>query len=101
MINHHYCQVCDSSISEWKRNAIDNQENKIDLCNDCGYAFINPRPTLEFISRISDEALLKRIPNFLLFTLPIVKILVSDIFDILYIGIMINIYARNDKCVEF
>jgi SAM-dependent methyltransferase len=52
----------------------------------------------EFISRIPDEALLKRIPNFLLFTLPIVKILVSaifKIFDILHIGIMINIYARK------
>ena len=63
MINHHYCQVCDSTISEWKRKAIDNQEYKIDLCNDCGYAFINPRPTLEFISNyyanfhISDEVI--------------------------------------------
>ena len=63
MINHHYCQVCDSTISEWKRKAIDNQEYKIDLCNDCGYSFINPRPTLEFISNyyanfhISDEVI--------------------------------------------
>ncbi len=63
MINHNSCPVCDSSIFEWKRKVIDNQEYKIDLCNYCGYSFINPRPTLEFISnyyanfRISDEAI--------------------------------------------
>ena len=53
---------------------------------------------VEFISRIPDEALLKRIPNFLLFTLPVLKIAISfifKIFDILHIGIMINIYARK------
>jgi 2-polyprenyl-3-methyl-5-hydroxy-6-metoxy-1,4-benzoquinol methylase len=63
MINDNFCPVCESSISEWKRKIIDNQEYKIDLCNDCGYAFINPRPTQEFISKyyetfnISDEVI--------------------------------------------
>ncbi len=61
MINYDYCPICGSSTVEWKRKVIDNQEYKIDLCSGCGYAFINPRPTLEFISNyyanfhISDE----------------------------------------------
>ena len=61
MINHNCCPVCSSSIVEWKRKVSDNQEYKIDLCNGCGYVFINPRPTLDFLSNyyanshISDE----------------------------------------------
>jgi len=61
MINHNYCPVCDLSIVEWKRKLIADQEYKIDMCNGCGYAFVNPRPTLKFLSEyyanfhISDE----------------------------------------------
>jgi 2-polyprenyl-3-methyl-5-hydroxy-6-metoxy-1,4-benzoquinol methylase len=62
MINDSYCPICSSSIVEWKTKVADDQEYKIDLCNSCRYVFINPRPTLEFISNyyanfhISDEA---------------------------------------------
>lgn len=61
MTNYKFCPVCESGISEWKRKLIDSQEYKIDLCNVCGYSFVNPRPSLEFISnyytnfKISDE----------------------------------------------
>ena len=62
MINDSYCPICSSSVVEWKTKVADGQEYKIDLCASCRYVFINPRPTLEFISNyyanfhISDEA---------------------------------------------
>tara|TARA_B110000008_G_C16974874_1_gene565434 strand:- start:127 stop:999 length:873 start_codon:yes stop_codon:yes gene_type:complete len=62
MINDSYCPICSSNIAEWKTKVADGKEYKIDLCASCRYVFINPRPTLEFISNyyanfhISDEA---------------------------------------------
>lgn len=52
----------------------------------------------EYISRIPDEALIKRVPKSLLFSAPLLKIFMSIIFklfDIIHVGIMINVYAKK------
>lgn len=43
------CPVCSSSIKTWRVKKVGNENYKLDLCNSCGYAFVNPRPSLDFL----------------------------------------------------
>ncbi len=44
------CPVCSSSIIKtWRIKDVGNEKYKLDLCNSCGYSFINPRPSLSFL----------------------------------------------------
>lgn len=43
------CPVCSGSISTWRSLQADGKSYNMDLCSDCGFAFVNPRPTLGFL----------------------------------------------------
>jgi SAM-dependent methyltransferase len=43
------CPVCSSSIRPWRTKATNYGDFKIDVCSACGFAFVNPRPTLDFL----------------------------------------------------
>ena len=47
----HYemCPICSSSIKEWRVKSVETKKYKLDLCNSCGYVFVNPRPSLSFL----------------------------------------------------
>jgi 2-polyprenyl-3-methyl-5-hydroxy-6-metoxy-1,4-benzoquinol methylase len=44
-----FCPVCSSSIQLWKTKSVEGVDYKIDICKFCGYAFVNPRPSLSFL----------------------------------------------------
>ena len=46
---HNACPVCEGSIGTWRSMMVDSKQYKIDLCSLCGFAFVNPRPSLEFL----------------------------------------------------
>ena len=48
-IVYHACPVCSSPVKNWRvrRNSYGNFQ--IDVCNSCSFAFVNPRPSLEFL----------------------------------------------------
>jgi SAM-dependent methyltransferase len=48
-IHYQDCPICASVISHWRSKQNINNTFNIDKCRKCGYAFVNPRPTLEFI----------------------------------------------------
>jgi len=43
------CPVCSASISKWRVKETRYGSFKIDVCSSCGFAFVNPRPTLDFL----------------------------------------------------
>jgi len=43
------CPVCYSSIKTWKVKNMGNEKYNLDLCESCGYAFVNPRPSFSFL----------------------------------------------------
>lgn len=43
------CPVCESTIDTWRSMKVENVQYNIDLCSECGFAFVNPRPSLEFL----------------------------------------------------
>lgn len=43
------CPVCSKPISAWRVKVSDNIKYNIDLCVSCGYAFVNSRPSLQFL----------------------------------------------------
>jgi SAM-dependent methyltransferase len=43
------CPVCSSSIMTWKVKKVGGETYRLDRCGPCGYAFVNPRPTMEFV----------------------------------------------------
>ena len=47
----HYknCPICSLSIKPWKNKTVNEINYNIDLCGSCGYAFVNPRPSLNFL----------------------------------------------------
>jgi len=49
--NYDNCPICSSRISEWKTKETDTGKYRIDRCVACGYAFVNPRPSFEFLMR--------------------------------------------------
>ena len=47
----HYknCPICSLSIKPWKNKTVNEINYNIDLCGSCGYAFVNPRPSMNFL----------------------------------------------------
>lgn len=43
------CPVCSCSIKTWRAKNVGNHNYRLDLCSSCGYAFVNPRPSLDFL----------------------------------------------------
>lgn len=43
------CPVCSSAIRAWRVKTVGNDKYNLDLCGSCGYCFVNPRPSLEFL----------------------------------------------------
>ena len=43
------CPVCSSSIKRWRVKRVGNDEYNLDLCDSCGYCFVNPRPSFQFL----------------------------------------------------
>jgi 2-polyprenyl-3-methyl-5-hydroxy-6-metoxy-1,4-benzoquinol methylase len=44
-----FCTVCNGAISLWRTKQTSEGPFAIDRCAKCGFAFVNPRPTLEFL----------------------------------------------------
>lgn len=45
------CVICNSAVSRWRSKSTSVGPFAIDRCRGCGYAFVNPRPTLDFLMR--------------------------------------------------
>ncbi len=43
------CPVCASAIRAWREKATSYGRFRIDVCTGCGFAFVNPRPSFEFL----------------------------------------------------
>ena len=43
------CPICSSGIGKWRTKFNRNKEYNIDICQACGYAFVNPRPSFDFL----------------------------------------------------
>jgi len=43
------CPVCDGSFKIWRTKVVMEEKYNIDRCKTCGYAFVNPRPSLDFL----------------------------------------------------
>lgn len=44
-----YCPICSSSIFKWKIKETETESYRIDRCSLCGFAFVNPRPSIQFL----------------------------------------------------
>jgi len=49
MENYSFCPVCSSSIKTWRVKGAGTNQYILDRCGTCGYCFVNPRPTLQFL----------------------------------------------------
>src|SRR5580698_1364714 len=45
------CPLCAGPINWWAVKVRAGQEFQYDRCGDCGFAFVNPRPTMAALSR--------------------------------------------------
>lgn len=43
------CPVCNGGLQAWRKKTGGSQVFDIDRCTGCGYAFVNPRPTLAYL----------------------------------------------------
>jgi SAM-dependent methyltransferase len=43
------CPVCDSTLRRWRAKRTANGTFTIDRCRGCGFAFVNPRPPLDYL----------------------------------------------------
>jgi SAM-dependent methyltransferase len=43
------CAICHSQVSLWRSKVTSGGTFAIDRCRACGYAFVNPRPSLEYL----------------------------------------------------
>lgn len=43
------CPVCSSPIKTWRVKSVGSDKYNLDLCGSCGYSFVNPRPSLQFL----------------------------------------------------
>ena len=44
------CPICDTEVRFWRNKCVERVDYKIDRCLKCGYAFVNPRPSLGFLT---------------------------------------------------
>lgn len=45
----HGCPACEGQVSLWRTKRVDGVEYRIDKCRSSGFAFVNPRPSLDFL----------------------------------------------------
>jgi len=43
------CPACEGPTASWRKKTVDGIDYHIERCADCGFAFVNPRPTLDFL----------------------------------------------------
>ena len=43
------CPVCSSSVKTWRVKTVGDEKYNLDLCESCGFSFVNPRPSLDFL----------------------------------------------------
>ena len=43
------CPICSSNVQRWKTKTTSHGDFAITRCGACGYAFVNPRPTLQYL----------------------------------------------------
>ena len=48
-IHYQSCPVCSSILKHWKTKDTSIVAFNIDICKSCGYAFINPRPSFQYL----------------------------------------------------
>jgi len=48
-IQYESCPVCGSDFKPWRSKKVGDETYRMDHCQGCGYCFVNPRPTLEFL----------------------------------------------------
>ncbi len=48
-IKYETCPICSGAIGSWRVKKTDIDTYNIDLCGSCGFAFVNPRPSLGFL----------------------------------------------------
>lgn len=44
------CPVCSGAIAPWRVKKVGSDQYALDLCASCGYCFVNPRPSLSFLT---------------------------------------------------
>jgi 2-polyprenyl-3-methyl-5-hydroxy-6-metoxy-1,4-benzoquinol methylase len=44
------CPVCAAAVNEWRTKTSGDGTYRIDRCRSCGFAFVNPRPSLRFLT---------------------------------------------------
>ena len=48
-IRYQSCPVCDMGFGPWRAKQVGDHRYFMDVCNACGYCFVNPRPSLSFL----------------------------------------------------
>ena len=43
------CPICSGSITFWRNKVSKGEKYSINLCHDCGFCFVNPRPSMVFL----------------------------------------------------
>src|SRR5215471_19534861 len=49
MRTYNSCPICSSAICLWRVKQSNDENYRIDRCQQCGYAFVNPRPSLTYL----------------------------------------------------
>lgn len=50
------CPVCESTIRFWRSKLGDGVSYQIERCSECGYAFINPRPSQAWLTNFYNKS---------------------------------------------
>jgi 2-polyprenyl-3-methyl-5-hydroxy-6-metoxy-1,4-benzoquinol methylase len=49
-LNHfNKCPVCSSPVKIWHMKMAENENYRLDICSKCGFSFVNPRPSINFL----------------------------------------------------
>lgn len=43
------CPICNSPIKKWRSKSVGKDNYNMDLCGSCGFCFVNPRPSFQFL----------------------------------------------------
>jgi hypothetical protein len=58
MVENHYeqCPSCSSPVKYWRAKTVNGKTYTIDFCKGCGFAFVNPRPSFDFLMDFYSES---------------------------------------------
>lgn len=48
-VRYEVCPVCGAGFKRWRSKQVGQQRFDMDVCNRCGYCFVNPRPSLPYL----------------------------------------------------